>query len=133
LAGTKLYSLGSSDPRRLDPYRLLRRITTGVMGRVCLARQEAPGTSAGSAGPTGTVVDHGLVAVKTLLAEGIVSRPDRERFAREVELAGRVGSAYTATMLDADARAEGPWLATEFKIRRHGAVVERATYTRPRD
>ncbi|MFE2744488.1 hypothetical protein ACFXKX_09000 [Streptomyces scopuliridis] len=40
------------------------------MGRIHLARQEAPGTSAG--------------------AEGIVSRPDRERFARGVDLPGRV-------------------------------------------
>ncbi|WP_432038323.1 serine/threonine protein kinase [Streptomyces cucumeris] len=114
MTGMKLFSLDSSDPRRLGPYRLLRRIATGGMGRIYLARQEAPGTPAGVAGPTGTVVDHGLVAVKTLLAEGIVSRPDRERFAREVELAGRVDSACTATVLDADPRAERPWLAIEF-------------------
>ncbi|MGH4033924.1 serine/threonine-protein kinase [Actinomycetota bacterium Odt1-20B] len=114
MAGMKLYGLESSDPERLGPYRLLRRIATGGMGRIYLARQEAPGTRASTAGPTGTAVDHGLVAVKTLLAEGFVSRPDRDRFAREVELAGRVDSAYTATVLDADARAERPWLAIEF-------------------
>ncbi|MEE1753858.1 serine/threonine-protein kinase [Streptomyces sp. SP18CS02] len=112
MAGMKLYSLESSDPRRLGPYRLLRRIATGGMGRIYLARQEEAG--AGGTGPTGTVVDRPLVAVKTLLAEGFVSRPDRDRFAREVDLAGRVESASTARVLDSDATAKRPWLAIEF-------------------
>jgi serine/threonine protein kinase len=60
------------------------------------------------------VVENPLVAVKTLLAEGFVSRPDRDRFAREVELAGRVESASTAKVLASDATAKRPWLAIEF-------------------
>ncbi|WP_432138519.1 protein kinase domain-containing protein [Streptomyces sp. bgisy154] len=121
----KLYALDANDPRSLGPYRPLWRIATGGMGRVYLARRESPGTGTGGragagtraragAGPTGTVVDHGLVAVKTLLAEGFVSRADRERFGREARLAARVASAFTATVLDADPKAERPWLATEF-------------------
>ncbi len=125
MAGMKLYALDANDPRSLGPYRPLWRIATGGMGRVYLARRESPGTGTGGragagtraragAGPTGTVVDHGLVAVKTLLAEGFVSRADRERFGREARLAARVASAFTATVLDADPKAERPWLATEF-------------------
>lgn len=34
MAGIKLYSLESNDPRLLGPYRLLRRIATGGMGRI---------------------------------------------------------------------------------------------------
>ncbi|MFD9871697.1 serine/threonine protein kinase [Streptomyces niveus] len=112
MAGMKFYSLESSDPRRLGPYRLVRRIATGGMGRIYLGRREEAG--AAGAGPTGTLVGHPLVAVKTLLAEGFVSRPDRDRFAREVELASRVESASTAKVLDSDATAKRPWLAIEF-------------------
>ncbi|MEU0954901.1 serine/threonine-protein kinase [Streptomyces niveus] len=111
MAGMKFYSLESSDPRRLGPYRLVRRIATGGMGRIYLGRREEAGAGAG---PTGTLVGHPLVAVKTLLAEGFVSRPDRDRFAREVELASRVESASTAKVLDSDATAKRPWLAIEF-------------------
>ncbi|MFI1968522.1 hypothetical protein BLA24_05580 [Streptomyces cinnamoneus] len=99
MAGIGIRPLGEDDPKRLGPYRLLWRLTTGGMGRIYLARSTADGP---------------LVAVKTLLAEGVVSEPDRKRFAREVELARRVDSAYTARVLDADARAEPPWMAIEY-------------------
>jgi serine/threonine protein kinase len=99
MAGIGIRPLGEDDPKRLGPYRLLWRLTTGGMGRIYLARSRPDGP---------------LVAVKTLLAEGIVSEPDRKRFAREMELAQRVDSAYTARVLDADARAERPWMAIEY-------------------
>ncbi|MFJ2959387.1 serine/threonine-protein kinase [Streptomyces sp. NPDC087270] len=99
MAGIGIRPLGEDDPRRLGPYRLLWRLTTGGMGRIYLARPQREGP---------------LVAVKTLLAEGVVSEPDRKRFAREVDLARRVDSSYTARLLDADARAERPWMAIDY-------------------
>ncbi|MER6140550.1 serine/threonine-protein kinase [Streptomyces sparsogenes] len=99
MAGIGIRPLGEDDPKRLGSYRLLWRLTTGGMGRIYLARARADGP---------------LVAVKTLLAEGVVSEPDRKRFAREVELARRVDSACTARVVDADARAGRPWMAIEY-------------------
>ncbi|WP_424887258.1 serine/threonine-protein kinase [Streptomyces sp. XH2] len=99
MAGIGIRPLGADDPKRLGPYRLLWRLTTGGMGRLYLARSAADGP---------------LVAVKTLLAEGFVSDIDRKRFAREVDLARRIDSEYTARVLDADPRADRPWMAIEY-------------------
>lgn len=99
MAGIGIRPLGEDDPKRLGPYRLLWRLTSGGMGRIHLGRSAPDGP---------------LVAVKTLLAEGVVSEPDRRRFAREVELAQRIDSACTARMREADARAERPWMAIDF-------------------
>ncbi|NGN67365.1 serine/threonine protein kinase [Streptomyces sp. A7024] len=100
MTGVGLRALGDNDPRRLGDFRLLWRLATGGMGRLYLARADEPGSP--------------LVAVKTLLAEGMVSDRDRERFAREVELARRVDSAWTARVLAADPAAERPWMAIEY-------------------
>ncbi|MEU8546188.1 serine/threonine-protein kinase [Streptomyces roseoverticillatus] len=99
MAGIGIRPLGADDPKRLGPYRLLWRLTTGGMGRLYLARAAADGP---------------LVAVKTLLAEGFVSDIDRKRFAREADLARRIDSEYTARVLDADPRASRPWMAIEY-------------------
>ncbi|WP_326610603.1 serine/threonine protein kinase [Streptomyces scopuliridis] len=98
MSGMKIGRLSGDDPMSLGPYRIIGRLGSGGMGRIYLAR---------AAGPR-------LVAVKTLLTEGPVSDIDRRRFAREVTLAQRVDSAFTARVLDADAGAGRPWMAIEY-------------------
>lgn len=90
--------LRGDDPRQVGAYRLVGRIGAGGMGQVYLGR-----TAGGR-----------LVAVKTLLADGTVSDEDRRRFAREVALARRVTGLYTVAVVDADAEAPLPWMATEY-------------------
>ncbi|WP_267241648.1 serine/threonine-protein kinase [Streptomyces sp. PR69] len=99
MAGIGIGRLGDDDPQALGDYRLLWRLTSGGMGRIYLARSAAGGP---------------LVAVKTLLAEGVVGATDRQRFAREVRLAQRIDSAYTARVLAADPDAPRPWMAIEY-------------------
>ena len=93
--------LHRDDPRRLGPYRLLRRVGTGGMGVVFLA-----------------VADDGsgddLVAVKAVRTEYAEDAEFRARFASEVALARRVRGPYTARVLDADTEGPRPWLATEY-------------------
>ncbi|HEY9330746.1 MAG TPA: serine/threonine-protein kinase, partial [Streptomyces sp.] len=101
MAGARVQALGGDDPATLGPYRLIGRLASGGMGRIYLARGGDRGA-------------RGLVAVKTLLAEGNVSDVDRRRFAREVAVAQRVASAYTARVRDADPAAERPWMAIDY-------------------
>ncbi|WP_407835241.1 serine/threonine-protein kinase [Streptomyces sp. DSM 116496] len=119
MPGIAVRRLDAEDPRRLGDYRLLWRLASGGMGRIYLARPAAGGP---------------LVAVKTLLAEGPVERLDRERFAREVDLARRVDAAYTARVLDADPGAARPWMAIQYVpapsladlVREQGPLAARA-------
>ncbi|MEV6395138.1 serine/threonine-protein kinase [Streptomyces sp. NPDC051907] len=99
MTGVRIQPLSAEDPRQLGRYRLIGRLSSGGMGRIYLAKADG---------------DDRLVAVKTLLAEGVVADSDRRRFAREVKLARRIDSAYTAKVRDADPEAERPWMAIDY-------------------
>ena len=87
------------DPRRLGPYELLGRLGQGGMGVVFLGRERRGGR---------------LAAVKAIRPELAGDPAFAARFRREVEAARRVDSPLVARVLDADAAAERPWLATEY-------------------
>ncbi|MDT0566006.1 bifunctional serine/threonine-protein kinase/ABC transporter substrate-binding protein [Streptomyces sp. DSM 3412] len=90
--------LRAADPSRLGDYRLLRRLGAGGMGVVFLAR--APGGA--------------FAAVKVVRASHADDAGFRARFRREIEVARQVDSPWVVPLLDADADAEDPWLATPF-------------------
>ncbi len=54
------------------------------------------------------------VAVKVIRPEHAADPSFRERFAREVEAARRVGGFHTAQVIDADPDAQLPWMATAY-------------------
>ncbi|MFD4503835.1 protein kinase [Streptomyces sp. NPDC058457] len=90
--------LSPSDPAKAGPYRLLRRLGAGSMGVVYLGVSRAGRP----------------VAVKVVRADLAEDPHFRERFTAEVAAARRVSGPYTAAVLEADTKAERPWLATEY-------------------
>ncbi|MEU9302883.1 serine/threonine-protein kinase [Streptomyces sp. NPDC048269] len=90
--------LGPSGPKHVGPFDVLGVLGEGGMGRVLLA-----------AGPDGR-----LVAVKQVLAHFAGDEGFRARFRREVTASRKVSGAYTAAVIDADADAPTPWLASAF-------------------
>jgi tRNA A-37 threonylcarbamoyl transferase component Bud32 len=110
--------LRSGDPRQVGSYRLLGRLGSGGMGQVFLG--ESPG--------------HRKVAVKLVHPEHADDTMFRNRFAREVEAARKVGGFHTAQVVDADPDAEPPWLVTAYipgpslaaKIRDDGPMAPEA-------
>jgi hypothetical protein len=93
-----LQGLQPGDPRVIGPYVLVGQLGSGGMGRVFLGRS----------------MGGRLVAVKVIRSD-LASDPDfRVRFRREVTAARKVSGLYTAVVVDADADAQEPWLATAY-------------------
>lgn len=115
-----LQPLDANAPRHIGPYELLARLGAGGMGEVYVGRESAGGRDR-------------LAAVKTVRPELADDAAFRRRFHREIELAGRVGGAHVAELLDGAADGEPPWLATEYvpgpglgeAVRRTGPLPER--------
>ncbi|CAM5421346.1 protein kinase domain-containing protein [Streptomyces narbonensis] len=91
-------------PKLVGPYRLLARLGAGGMGEVHLAcRTDEP-----------TADPHRMVAVKTVREDLEVDGDFRTRFRREIAAARTVDGPGVARLVDADADAPSPWLATEY-------------------
>ncbi|MEV7614521.1 protein kinase [Streptomyces sp. NPDC089799] len=93
-----MQALGPDDPERVGRYRMLAVLGQGGMGRVQL----------------GAAPDGRLVAVKQVHARFAHDDGFRARFRREVAASRRVSGAYTAAVIEADADAPSPWLASVF-------------------
>ncbi|GGY04593.1 protein kinase domain-containing protein [Streptomyces tanashiensis] len=99
-----LEALPPGPPRLLGPYRLLARLGAGGMGEVHLAcRADAP-----------TADPYRMVALKTVREDLEVDGDFRTRFRREIAAARAVDGPGVARLVDADADAPSPWLATEY-------------------
>ncbi|MER7753759.1 serine/threonine-protein kinase [Kitasatospora sp. NPDC097643] len=88
----------AEDRLTVGPYRLVAELGRGGMGRVLL----------------GVAPDGRLVAVKVVRSQFVEDDGFRARFRREVAASRRVSGAYTAAVIDADADAPLPWLASVF-------------------
>ncbi|MEU5536541.1 PQQ-binding-like beta-propeller repeat protein [Streptomyces sp. NPDC020362] len=90
--------LGTGDPIRLGPYRLLGVLGEGGMGKVYVGQDHA-----------GTVA-----AVKVLRPELAHDTGLAQRFVREALAAAAVSSPGVAAVLGAQTEGGRPWIATEF-------------------
>jgi hypothetical protein len=94
----RVSALRPGDPRRVGGYRLTGLLGEGGMGQVFLGRSRAGR----------------LVAVKLIRLEYARQPAFRERFAREVAAARMVGGFHAVQVVDADPRAERPWMVTAY-------------------
>ncbi|MER7405609.1 protein kinase [Streptomyces sp. NPDC000070] len=107
-------ALRDSDPAEVGGYRIEDRLGSGGMGVVYLARSA-------SGRPLAIKVVHGQYADDDEF---------RTRFRREVAAARQVSGAFTAPVVDADADASRPWMATLYipgadlgtHVREHGPL-----------
>jgi transcriptional regulator with XRE-family HTH domain len=89
---------GEDGPRRIGAFRILGQLGAGATGDVYLA-----------GGPSGRAS-----AVKVIRPQFARDPIFCQRFAREVAAARKVRGGYTATVIDADAHAKQPWMASEY-------------------
>ncbi|MEU3886043.1 PQQ-binding-like beta-propeller repeat protein [Streptomyces sp. NPDC029041] len=107
-------ALRDSDPAEVGGYRIEDRLGSGGMGVVYLARS-ASGRR---------------LAIKVVHSQYADDDEFRARFRREVAAARRVSGAFTAPVVDADADAPHPWMATLYipgadlgtHVREHGPL-----------
>jgi serine/threonine protein kinase/sugar lactone lactonase YvrE len=97
-AAKPMDALRPGDPASVGGYRLLSRLGAGGMGEVFL------GVSPGGR----------TVAVKLIHPAHAETAHFRDRFAREIEAARRVGGFHTALVVDADPNADPPWMVTAY-------------------
>jgi serine/threonine protein kinase len=90
--------LTAGDPTELGGYEIRGRLGQGGMGMVYL----------------GATRSGRLLAIKVIRPERTDERELRTRFRREVAAAAKVRSRRTAAVVDFDAEAPTPWLATEY-------------------
>lgn len=103
------------DPREISGFRLVGRLGWGAMGVVYLGYRSPRPVA--------------IKVVKPALADDPYFR---RRFAQELEAIRRVGGFHTVALVDADADAEQPWIATEYipapsldrLLEQHGPVSE---------
>lgn len=109
---------GADGAHRIGPYALLARQSTVGGNEVFAAR-----------------TDEGLLVTVTVVGPGLAAAPGfRDRFRAAVEAARTLSGAFLIPVVDADADAPVPWLATRFTaglplrqaVNRHGPLSEPA-------